>query len=338
MLRAMNEIQTISSADPIYRKIHGILEQKILGNEIEAGTVILEGPIAEFFGVSRAPVKTALSHLIGQGLVKRFEGRGYLVTGGLLTPVERGRTFDPTLLKSGASVRAELKTPAAWERIYDEVERELASHSPFGPQRIVENDLAQHFGVSRTVAHDVLTRLQNLGITGKDRQSRWFVVPLTVERVRHLYEVRRILEPAALAKAADMIQRETLEEMAERLDATWAAYPDVSIRQLDRLERDLHIDCISHCDNRELLDLLKRTQALLISNKYVLGGHIDLPGTDPFMGEHRLVLQALLDGKPARAAALLRRHLDLSVTKIVRRLEILQSSEPPPLPSYMSAM
>jgi DNA-binding GntR family transcriptional regulator len=57
MLGVMNEIQTISSADPIYRKIHGILEQKILGNEIEVGTVILEGPIAEFFGVSRAPVK-----------------------------------------------------------------------------------------------------------------------------------------------------------------------------------------------------------------------------------------------------------------------------------------
>ena len=75
------------------------------------------------------------------------------------------------------------------------------------------------------------------------------------------------------------------------------------IQQLDRLEHDLHIGCISHCDNQELLDLLKRTQALLISNKYVLGGHIELPGTDPFMGEHRVVLQALLDGRPARAAA-----------------------------------
>jgi DNA-binding GntR family transcriptional regulator len=336
MLRTMNEMRTIFSAEPIYRKIQGILEQKIAGSEIEPGTVILEGPIAEFFGVSRAPVKKALSHLIVQGLVKRFEGRGYLVTGGSLTPVERRRTFDPALLDSGAPGPAEIKTPAAWERIYDEVERELASHSPFGPQRIVENDLAQHFGVSRTVAHDVLTRLQNLGITGKDKQSRWFVVPLTVERVRHLYEVRRILEPAALAKAAALIGQATLEEMIGRLDATWAAYPAVSIRQLDQLERDLHIDCISHCDNQELLDLLKRTQALLISNKYVLGGHIDLPGIDPFMGEHRLVLQALLDGKPARAAAALRRHLDLSVTKIVGRLEILRSSEPPPLPPYLS--
>ena len=101
---------------------------------------------------------------------------------------------------------------------------------------------------------------------------------------------------------------------------------------------DLHIGCISHCDNQELLDLLKRTQALLISNKYVLGGHIELPGVDPFMGEHRVILQALLDGRPARAAAALRRHLDLSVTKVVRRLEILQSSEPPPLPPYMSTL
>jgi DNA-binding GntR family transcriptional regulator len=336
MLGIMNEIQTISSPDPIYRKIHGILEQKILGNEIEPGTVILEGPIAEFFGISRAPVKTALANLIDQGLVKRFEGRGYLVTGGLLTPVARQRAFDPAILENVDIGRTDLKTPAAWERIYDEVERELASHSPFGRKRIIENDLAQHFGVSRTVAHDVLTRLQNLGIIDKDRQSRWFVVPLTVERVRHLYEVRRILEPAALAKAATMIRRETVEEMIRRLDATWAAYPDVSIQQLDRLEHDLHIGCISRCDNQELLDLLKRTQALLISNKYVLGGHIELPGIDPFMGEHRVILQALLDGRPARAAAALRRHLDLSVTKVVRRLEILQTSEPPPLPPYMA--
>lgn len=43
------------------------------------GLVLLEGPLAQLFGTSRVPVRRALSLLHEEGLITRFEGRGFIV-------------------------------------------------------------------------------------------------------------------------------------------------------------------------------------------------------------------------------------------------------------------
>ena len=44
-------------------------------------------------------------------------------------------------------------------------------------------------------------RLQQRGVVQKDERARWFAPALTPEHVGELYELRWLLEPAALARA-----------------------------------------------------------------------------------------------------------------------------------------
>src|SRR5579872_7552627 len=83
-------------ADPLrasrrYEMVEEVLRQNILGRQVPRGLVLLEGPIAALMQTSRAPVKTALRHLEAQGLVRRFNGRGFMVAkpGEPLDPVRR---------------------------------------------------------------------------------------------------------------------------------------------------------------------------------------------------------------------------------------------------------
>lgn len=60
-----------------------------------------------------------------------------------------------------------LQTRGAWRHVYDQVEEEIASCQIFGEFRIVESELADYLGVSRTVARDVLARLHERGLIRK---------------------------------------------------------------------------------------------------------------------------------------------------------------------------
>lgn len=318
---------------PLYATIERAISGALEDGRLEGGDILTESVVSHVLQVSRTPVRSAFERLADQGLLEKGSGRGYIVPGS--PPSGKRRRLGRDELASLIAGHAE-RSPAAWISIYSEVEREICARSVFGRSRIVEVELANAYGVSRTVAHEVLARLERLGLIEKDERGRWFVVPLTVTRVQQIYEVRSYLEPPALRAAAGRIPNADLQAMWQRLEQAQRRYPDVSITQLDLLERDIHVDCIGHCGNDELVKLLRISQALLISNKHMLGSYLQLPELDPFISEHAIILDHLLRRDGDAAAQALEVHLAASVVKVLHRMDALARSTPPPPPSYMS--
>ncbi|WZB70231.1 hypothetical protein WJ968_32150 [Achromobacter xylosoxidans] len=121
----------------------------------------------------------------------------------------------------------------------------------FGAYRLNEVELARHFGVGRTAARDVLLRLEGLGLVGKDERQRWIVTPLDERRIRNLYQLRWLLEPAALAGALADVSAEDTAAMAQRLRRAKARYPRLTRAELDELEHDLHVALIVLLSQRQ---------------------------------------------------------------------------------------
>ena len=67
---------------------------------------------------------------------------------------------------------------------------------------LTQQELADHLGVSRTVVRDVLARLQERGLIRKSASSHWIAGPLTARTVSEKFQLRGIVEPAALRLAA----------------------------------------------------------------------------------------------------------------------------------------
>jgi len=64
---------------PHYVEIKRILEAAIDAGTLAEGTILTEGPVADLFGTSRTPVRTAFGQLLEENRVRRFEGRGFAV-------------------------------------------------------------------------------------------------------------------------------------------------------------------------------------------------------------------------------------------------------------------
>lgn len=301
---------------PAYASMTETLRESMARGSIPAGTVILESHLATLFNSSRAPVRQALATLESEGLVGRFAGRGLVVGPG--SPPTRIAITKEMLSPAPGGDLLPAVDPA--DAIYYAVERNIILHSLFGGYRVNELALAREYDISRLAARNILLRAQEVGIIAKGEKSHWWIVPLNLDRMAALYELRAILEPAALAKAAAHIPEPLVEAIAERHREANERFPEVDIATLDELEDDIHVKLLGYSSNAEIVEALRRSRALFVSTKHI---QIALRRTaliDPFLDEHLSVVDALREGRVDAAQKGLHEHLLASNAKSLRNL------------------
>lgn len=312
--------------EPRYELISQVLRKNILNGVLPKGLVLLEGPIAVLMQTSRMPVQAALRLLADEELVHRFDGRGYLV--GAVGAAPLRRDIGEFHLDIPQQVDDALQTRGTWKHFYDEVEEQVASCQVFGEFRIVETELAAYLGVSRTVVRDVLSRLQERGLIHKDNSSHWVAGPLTARTLREKFELRAIIEPAALRLAAPFIQYGQIEEMRDRIGA------DPSLKPED-LENALMEHCIARAKNTSLVEMIQNNQMLLTSVNRALTG-LGLPEDAIALDQYRTLFDLIARHPIDSAAEYLRDHLHIMAAKNLARMKIVAViSEAVDFPPYL---
>ncbi len=102
---------------------------------------------------------------------------------------------------AGTPVRKLARRDSLSDRIYLDLRQRLQRGAISADDRLVDLELAAEYGTSRMPAREALLRLANEGyLVGT---SRGFVTPrLSLDDIREIFEVRRLLEPRAAANAA----------------------------------------------------------------------------------------------------------------------------------------
>jgi DNA-binding GntR family transcriptional regulator len=315
----------------LYQRAFELLAEQIRSGRLPTGSELNETSVANQFGVSRAPARRALSELAEAGLVERRSGRGYLVRRGAAAaraaPVTGDHAFGHKLVPE-----------PSWRRIYREVEEEIAARISFGSWRLNEVELARHYHVSRTVARDVIGRLQQRGLVKKDERSRWVAPALTPRHVGELYEVRWLLEPAALVKAAPHASDALLIQMRDKLRSVMANPAAIVGSTLDELERDLHVTLLGFCDSETLMQAIAQPQSLLIAHQFLYRWTARLFDTEPFLAEHLAVLDKLLARNVNAAAEALEKHLKDSRDRAIARIDVIVAGAQPEASSFLERL
>jgi DNA-binding GntR family transcriptional regulator len=269
---------------------------------------------------SRAPVQGALRILEEEKLIRRFGGRGYLVghPGTSVEPVRRD--IGKLGLRIPNEINAALQNRGLWEVVYEEVESAVAACLIFGEFRIIESELGDYYGVSRTVVRDVLGRLHERGIIAKTSSSHWIVGPLTAESVRERFQVRRLLEPEALRLAGDRIDLEKIARLLERERTRDPAKQGAA--DWMQLERDLMEFCIFRAPNQHLVELIRHNQMPLAAASRALT-KLGLPEDEIAVSEYLMLFELIAARAIDAAAIYLSNHLAALAEKNLARLKIV---------------
>lgn len=298
-----------------------LLRANINDGRLEPGVVLQESALSERLSMSRATVKRALSLLAEEGLVTRFSGRGFMVSGADATPRRPDlRQVDLDL----ESLDDTLGKPN-WLRIQDEVEAALSRCLIFGRYRVVEVLLAREFDVSRTVVRDVLSRLQERGLVQKSANSRWVVEPLTARRVRDKFELRMVLEMAALRSAE--IDTEALGALAEDVRALPAARP-IDPETWFAVDQRFFELAILATPNRDLAHYISANRSALAALQQMLFS-LGLQPDRRALLELCTVIDLLRAGTVAAAESMLAAHLRSALDRTIAQLKIVSVLDPP---------
>lgn len=190
---------------------------------------------------------------------------------------------------------------------------------------LVETDLAEILGVSKTPVREALKTLAGAGLVTMNPYKGAVVRVVDDEQARHVYDARLLLEPEALARAtaAGHDWRAAHAALARAKSA-----PDQAERSL--ANRDFHRELYAGCGNPLLVSMLDdlRDQTALVSA--AAWRHdpdwLPTPSWEHEADEHLAVLRAAEDGDAERAAGLLRAH----ITSFVQRNFPAPQSAPQP--------
>jgi DNA-binding GntR family transcriptional regulator len=170
--------------------------------------------------------------------------------------------------------------------------------------RLVESELAERFGVSRTPVREALQRLETQSMLARDGRSL-IVASLDHNQLAELYVVRAELEGLAArlaARHATPEEARVLRGMVEE-DRAHLGDPDAMARANKRFHRQIHL--ASH--NRYLvqqLDLVHRSMALLATTSLAAVGR-----SEAALAEHDAIVRAIEAGDGDAAQAALRAHI-----------------------------
>lgn len=172
---------------------------------------------------------------------------------------------------------------------------------------VVETDLAQMLGVSRTPVREALLRLELEGYLVRQSGGRLVVHWHTKKGLDDLYLVRELLEGYAARLAASRISDQELDQMDALLEADIEAYRHHRIEQLAQLNEQIHGLFLEASRNRTLKDLVaelrERIHGLAL---FVVGRGED---QQRFVQDHAELAQLLREGDGEGAEALIRRHI-----------------------------
>jgi GntR family transcriptional repressor for pyruvate dehydrogenase complex len=212
-----------------------------------------------------------------------------------------------------------------YERLAELIQSYVAEHQLRPGDRLpTEQELAEEFGVSRTIVHDAVKVLTPLGLLRTRRGSGIYVgqsatmpqlpilnptAPVPPENMRELFEFRRFQEMQTASLATQRItlaELKSLEQwLATNRDAAISEDRDTFLSSDDAFHRGIALASHNMFYVQSVTTVLQLQRWAV---QILTGG---APGSSlAAVEQHATIYQAICDGDPDRAAEAARVHVD----------------------------
>lgn len=141
------------------------------------------------------------------------------------------------------------------QSVYEQLRAELFDFRLLPGDRFSEVEVAERTGASRTPVRQALYRLHNEGFLEVRPRSGWEVRPLNFERLDALYELRILLEQAAV-KRLESLSIEQLNTALAPLEARWLVPPrkrSANAAEVAAWDETFHCNLVAAANNAEFV-------------------------------------------------------------------------------------
>lgn len=175
-------------------------------------------------------------------------------------------------------------------------------------ERLMEMQLADEMGVSRTPVREAIRKLELEGLVIMIPRRGAYVADLSIKDVAETFEIRSALEALAASLAAERITPEEAEEMERILVRIGAAIEEDDIQQLVALDEEYHNLLYKASRNDRLMQILNNLREQIQRFRVTT---LAVPGrVRGVLQEHRNIAEAISERNAELAHQLALEHIE----------------------------
>lgn len=206
----------------------------------------------------------------------------------------------------------DLKPTTSRDRVIFEIRKLLLSGELKANQHLVEVDLSERLGVSRTPVREAFRDLVQLGLLVAEPYKGVRVADIDVAQIKQLYEVRAHLEGLGAALFAERMTPQELEHLTHLNDEMRKAHRNIP--RAIALNDEFHLIVGQVSRNQVLIDIVANLRAKLGGFRMIFNYHPGLVMRS--VQDHDTIIAALKERSPEKSRQAMLRHILSGVTQL----------------------
>jgi len=198
--------------------------------------------------------------------------------------------------------------------------RQAIIDGTFSPgERLMEIQLADEMGVSRTPVREAIRKLELEGFVVMIPRRGTYVADISIKDITEIYEIRISLDILATGLAAERITDEELEKLNSYLIEIGRYVPTMDMDKIVELDSAFHDVLYKASRNERLVNIIGNLREQLTG---IRGRSMSYPGRMvETMDEHRALLEAIAARDVERAQRAARVHIENAEHTLLRSLD-----------------
>lgn len=216
-------------------------------------------------------------------------------------------------------MKALAMAPNLVDQVRDAILGEVASGQLVPGERIIQEQIAKSLGVSRQPVQQALLLLRNQGVLRNAPGRGLVVAPLEPDQVKHMYDMRAVIEGLACRLAAEHNAERAGQHGPALIDAGHRAVASGSVAKMIAADLRFHEFIYGLSGN----SLVGPAMATHWTHTQRVMGEVLMKDETPrdIWKQHSAILEAIVRGDSVMAEALARSHITHAADFMLARLQ-----------------
>jgi DNA-binding GntR family transcriptional regulator len=205
------------------------------------------------------------------------------------------------------------------EEVYDSLRRSILHGKLKGGQRLIEEQLADQVGISRTPVREAFHKLERDDLVSRLPKGGFVVRRFTKEDVEEVFGIRTALESYAAHQATLHLAPEKTSSLEKNLEQTEQAVKKGDYDKVVQLNTEFHELIYKSCKSRKLSELVNSFRDYFIRYRGFLLKTED--GQKNALEDHQQILDAMQKKNARLVETLVRKHLSKGKEIVLKEIE-----------------
>lgn len=194
------------------------------------------------------------------------------------------------------------------EMVYEELKIQILTGAIVPGTRMMEVELAEEMGVSRTPIREAIRKLEKEGLVTIEPRRGAYASMISTQDMVEILEVRQDLEGLAAYFAASRMTDDEMKELKEIAGKYNDAVSFGSMKDMIQYDTKFHRLIVDSCNNKILVNMVEQLQEMVLRFRYIYYDNFKRAENMP--EEHQEIIEAIASGDADRARAAADLHID----------------------------